>query len=82
LRIVNITEIPQYLHENGWTAGGRCIACTQPRRVAATSVAARVAYEMGVKLGEEVIKFSFCLYCLFTSLGLFFLNFFEDSPFS
>ena len=30
------------------------IACTQPRRVAAMSVAARVAEEMGVKLGNEV----------------------------
>jgi ATP-dependent RNA helicase DDX35 len=57
------TQIPQYLHENGWTVGGRCIACTQPRRVAATSVAARVAYEMGVKLGEEVgysVRFDDC----------------------
>ena len=30
------------------------IACTQPRRVAATSVANRVANEMQVKLGEQV----------------------------
>ena len=30
------------------------IACTQPRRVAATSVATRVASEMQVKLGKEV----------------------------
>ena len=28
------------------------IGCTQPRRVAAMSVAARVAEEMGVKLGK------------------------------
>lgn len=30
------------------------IACTQPRRVAAMSIAARVSQEMGVKLGHEV----------------------------
>ena len=30
------------------------IACTQPRRVAATSVAKRVAEEMDVVCGEEV----------------------------
>lgn len=30
------------------------IACTQPRRVAATSVAGRVAAEVGTLLGEEV----------------------------
>ena len=35
------------------------IGCTQPRRVAAMSVAARVSQEMGVKLGHEVC----CLHC-------------------
>ncbi|KAK6118829.1 hypothetical protein DH2020_047429 [Rehmannia glutinosa] len=48
------TQIPQYLHEAGYTAGGKMIGCTQPRRVAAMSVAARVSKEMGVKLGREV----------------------------
>ena len=33
---------------------GKMVACTQPRRVAATSVATRVAEEMDVTLGEEV----------------------------
>ncbi|KAH8833485.1 P-loop containing nucleoside triphosphate hydrolase protein [Flagelloscypha sp. PMI_526] len=47
-------ELPQYLHEAGWTSGGSVIACTQPRRVAATSVAARVAGEVGTVLGKEV----------------------------
>ncbi len=47
------TQIPQYLHEAGYSKLGR-IGCTQPRRVAAMSVAARVSQEMGVKLGHEV----------------------------
>ncbi|KAK1756842.1 Pre-mRNA-splicing factor ATP-dependent RNA helicase-like protein cdc28 [Echria macrotheca] len=57
------TQIPQYLHEAGYTEGGAKIACTQPRRVAAMSVAARVADEMGVKVGREVgysIRFEDC----------------------
>ena len=45
------TQIPQYLHEAGFTDGGIKVGCTQPRRVAAMSVAARVAEEMGCKLG-------------------------------
>lgn len=48
------TQLPQYLHQAGWTEEGKIIACTQPRRVAATTVATRVAEEMGVRLGEEV----------------------------
>ena len=57
------TQIMQYLHEDGYTAGGKIIGCTQPRRVAAMSVAARVATEMNVKLGHEVgysIRFEDC----------------------
>lgn len=48
------TQLPQYLHEAGYTKGGLKVGCTQPRRVAAMSVAARVAEEMGVKVGNEV----------------------------
>ena len=48
------TQIPQYLHEGGYTKDGMKIGCTQPRRVAAMSVAARVAEEMGVRVGNEV----------------------------
>lgn len=47
----------------GFCEDGRKIGCTQPRRVAAMSVAARVAEEMGVKLGREVgysIRFEDC----------------------
>jgi len=48
------TQIPQYLHEAGYTKDGMKVGCTQPRRVAAMSVAARVAEELGVKVGNEV----------------------------
>lgn len=47
------TQLTQYLHEDGYTDYGM-IGCTQPRRVAAMSVAKRVSEEMGVRLGEEV----------------------------
>lgn len=45
------TQIPQILKEAGYP---RTIGCTQPRRVAAMSVAERVAQEQGVSLGGEV----------------------------
>ncbi|CAK7909541.1 pre-mRNA-splicing factor ATP-dependent RNA helicase-like protein Prp2p [[Candida] anglica] len=48
------TQLPQYLHEAGYSKGNKKIGCTQPRRVAATSVANRVADEMGCKIGQEV----------------------------
>ncbi len=35
-------------------AGGRMVSCTQPRRVAAMTVAARVAEEVGTELGQQV----------------------------
>lgn len=47
------TQMTQYLAEAGYTTRGR-IGCTQPRRVAAISVAKRVAEERGTRLGEEV----------------------------
>ncbi|KAK9828606.1 hypothetical protein WJX72_001006 [[Myrmecia] bisecta] len=48
------TQVPQYLVEAGWAQGGRMVACTQPRRVAAMTVATRVAEEMGTHLGQQV----------------------------
>jgi len=56
------TQMTQYLAEAGYTSRGR-IGCTQPRRVAAMSVAKRVAEEYGCRLGEEVgyaIRFEDC----------------------
>lgn len=50
------TQIPQFVlfDDMPHLYGRRQVACTQPRRVAAMSVAKRVADEMDVKLGEEV----------------------------
>jgi len=56
------TQLTQYLHEAGLTEFG-LIGCTQPRRVAAMSVAKRVAEEMGCELGQDVgyaIRFEDC----------------------
>jgi ATP-dependent RNA helicase DHX8/PRP22 len=47
------TQLTQYLAEAGFTNHGM-IGCTQPRRVAAVSVAKRVAEEVGCQLGQEV----------------------------
>lgn len=48
------TQIAQFISEAGYSQTHKLIACTQPRRVAAMSVARRVADEMDVQLGEEV----------------------------
>lgn len=56
------TQLTQYLAEAGFTNNGM-IGCTQPRRVAAMSVAKRVAEEVGCQLGQEVgytIRFEDC----------------------
>ena len=57
------TQLPQYLYEAGYCRDGKKIGCTQPRRVAAMSVAARVAEEVGCRVGAEVgysIRFEDC----------------------
>lgn len=61
------TQIPQwcvdYCLEHSFDGQKLCVACTQPRRVAAMSVAARVAEEMDVPLGDQVgysIRFESC----------------------
>lgn len=51
------TQIVQYMYEEGIMLRDgqeKLIGCTQPRRVAAVSVAARVAEEMGCKVGQKV----------------------------
>ena len=48
------TQIPQYLYEAGWTADRQLVGVVQPRRVAAITVANRVAEEMGAVLGNIV----------------------------
>lgn len=55
-------EIPQYLLESGLAHNGM-IAVTQPRRVAATSLASRVALETQSNLGSLVgysVRFNDC----------------------
>ncbi len=47
------TQIPKFLIEAGLGQKG-LIGCTQPRRVAALSVAQRIAEELGVTYGHEV----------------------------
>ncbi|KAK4162274.1 P-loop containing nucleoside triphosphate hydrolase protein [Cladorrhinum sp. PSN259] len=48
------TQIPQFLEQAGWCADGKIVGVTQPRRVAATTVAIRVAEEFGCEVGKEV----------------------------
>jgi pre-mRNA-splicing factor ATP-dependent RNA helicase DHX16 len=47
------TQLTQYLQESGYGKSGK-IGCTQPRRVAAISVANRVAQEAGTRVGRKV----------------------------
>lgn len=56
------TQLTQFLHEDGYAELGM-IGCTQPRRVAAMSVAKRVSEEMECRLGGTVgyaIRFEDC----------------------
>lgn len=56
------TQVAQFLHEDGYTKHG-LVGCTQPRRVAAMSVAKRVSEEMECELGSTVgysIRFEDC----------------------
>ncbi|KAF7796079.1 hypothetical protein EIP86_007250 [Pleurotus ostreatoroseus] len=56
------TQLAQFLYEDGYCTYG-IVGCTQPRRVAAMSVAKRVSEEMECKLGSTVgyaIRFEDC----------------------
>jgi ATP-dependent RNA helicase DHX40 len=56
------TQLPQYLHGAGFSGRGM-IGVTQPRRVAAISVARRVSEELGCRLGGAVgyqVRFDDC----------------------
>ena len=52
------TQITQYLAEAGYTAAGK-IGCTQPRRVAAMSVAKRVSEEFGCRCVCDIVAAAF-----------------------
>lgn len=51
--LFNTNVFFQYLFEDGYTTNG-IVGCTQPRRVAAMSVAKRVSEEMECELGDKV----------------------------
>jgi len=42
------TQLPQFLYEAGYASDGKIIGITEPRRVAATAMAKRVAEELGL----------------------------------
>eukprot|EP01031_Cornospumella_fuschlensis_P043696 gene43696-53438_t len=48
------TQLPQILLDHGLVPRDKGIVCTQPRRVAAITIAQKVASERGVPLGQEV----------------------------
>ncbi|KAL0267171.1 UNVERIFIED_CONTAM: hypothetical protein PYX00_009519 [Menopon gallinae] len=49
------TQVPQFLYEAGYARDGKIIGITQPRRVAAISMAKRVAEEMN--LGTDEVSY-------------------------
>ncbi len=53
------TQLPQFLYEAGYTIDGKMIGITEPRRVAAISMASRVAHELN--LTNEFVHFFFKL---------------------
>lgn len=52
------TQIPQYLWEKGWCDNGFQVACTQPRRIAAQTLAQRVTQELGEQRVGNTVGYS------------------------
>ena len=50
------TQLTQYVYEAGAAPGGK-IVCTQPRKVAAVSLATRVAHELATPLGGDLVGY-------------------------
>ncbi|RID46452.1 hypothetical protein BRARA_I03112 [Brassica rapa] len=57
------TQLPQFLFSAGFCREGKMVGITQPRRIAAVTIAKRVAEESDVELGQRVgysIRFDDC----------------------
>ena len=54
-------QIPQFLVNSGYCDDGKVVAITQPRRVAAMSVATRVSQEMDVVVCESFMCVCVCV---------------------
>ena len=50
------TQLPLYLYENGWCENDFQVVCTQPRRIAAQTLAKRVSEELGI--GRSTVGYS------------------------
>jgi hypothetical protein len=71
IRHIIINCMLQYLFEAGWCQDGKIVGVTEPRRVAATTLASRVAEEKGSLLGGLVgysIRFDDCFDPLYTKI--------------
>jgi hypothetical protein len=70
----------QYLLEAGWGDNGKIIGVTESRRVAATTLAMRVAEDKGSLLGKTVgysIRFDDCFDPLYTGIKVRFVLLFN-----